>query len=262
MCGIAGFSLPTDAQLDPARAGRVLMASVAERGADAAGCAWEQDGEIRVIKQPGGASRFLEHFELPAEQRHLLIHVRDFTKGQPSLMANNHPIRHGRIVGVHNGRITNDDAVIEQLGCGRAEPGMTVDSEAIFACLDEIDDPVQALERLRGSLACGWLDANRPGTVFLARGFGRPLWLARIADEQGGLLWASTVEALEIAEDFLGLRLHKRPVRPGTMLEIADGEVVETLRFRADATASWLPNPVASPQERSACLKRLRLGIA
>ena len=98
MCGIAGFSLNSRSTIDPWEATRVLLSSVAERGADAAGTAYEYDGSLVVDKQPGGASTFLDVVHVPAEVRELLVHVRDFTKGRPSLMANNHPIRHGSVV--------------------------------------------------------------------------------------------------------------------------------------------------------------------
>lgn len=257
MCGIAGFSLGVTSTIDPWQAARVLLASVAERGADAAGCAWEHDGAVRVEKQPGGASRLLETFRLPSEARQLLLHVRDFTKGRPSLMANNHPIRHGSIVGVHNGKIANDDPIFAELGRGRFETGMTVDSEAIFASLDHEDgNEAAALERLRGSLATGWFDERRPGSVHLARGYGRPLWTATTM-RGDAVLWASTLEALEIAEEFLGITLHKRPVRPGTILEVSHGSILEVRRFRPDARAQWLLNPVASPEEKRTCMARL-----
>ncbi len=256
MCGIAGYSLSTASSLDPLAAARVLIASVAERGADAAGCAYLYEGDIEVCKQPGGASSFLEVVDVPDSVRHMLLHVRDFTKGRPSLMANNHPIRHGSIIGVHNGRITNDEQVFAELGVGRAEPGMTVDSEAIFASLHYEDDIPLALGRLRGSLACGWLDEKRPDRVFLARGYGRPLWIGESVDHQA-VMWASTLEALEIAEEHLGLSLHKRPVRPGSILEIADGAIVGIRSFTPDRTATWLVNPIASPEERTACLARI-----
>ncbi|MEO6866924.1 MAG: hypothetical protein ABI200_02780 [Gaiellales bacterium] len=258
MCGIAGFSLNDQSDIVPAQATRVLLASVAERGADAAGCTYEDtSGTLIVDKQPGGASRFLEAVDVAPSVRQLLLHVRDFTKGRPSLMANNHPIRHGGVVGVHNGKISNDEAIFAELGRDRFEPGMTVDSEAIFAALDEADgDIAQALERLRGSLAIGWFDERRSGSVFLARGYGRPLWTATTW-RGDGVIWASTLEALEIAEDFLGVQLHKRPVRPGTIVEIADGEIVARSRFRADTRAQWLLNPVASPEEKRIALAHL-----
>lgn len=260
MCGIAGYSLTEGSTLDPYRAARVLLASVAERGADAAGCAYVGDDGVIVHKQPGGASRFLEQFAIPHDLRQVLLHVRDHTKGRPSLAANNHPIRHGSIVGVHNGRIDNDEAIFARLGCGRAEDGMTVDSEAIFALLNMSGCPTEALPQLRGSLAVGWFDEERPAHVFLARGYGRPLWIASTDD--GDLLWASTLEALEIVEDFLRIRLHKRPLAPGTIHEIAGGSIVSTLRFTPDRTATWLLNPATSPEERTACLAKMRVQAA
>lgn len=256
MCGIAGYSVCEGSVLDRYLAARVLLASIAERGADAAGCAWaEDDGRIMRRKQPGGASRFLDELRIPDDLPQILIHVRDQTKGRPSLPANNHPIRHGRIVGIHNGRIDNDERIFRQLGRNRAEPGMTVDSEAIFALLDHESSRINALQRLRGSFAVGWFDENVPGTVFLARGHGRPLWIA--SSQDGDLFWTSTLEALEIVEEFLEFDLHKRPVRAGSVLTISNGSILRIERFRADTRASWLRNPVASPHERTACLASL-----
>ncbi len=258
MCGIAGFSFTSDCAIDVAQATRVLLASVAERGADAAGCAYEDPASGLVVnKQPGGASRFLEVVEVPPTVRQMVLHVRDFTKGRPSLMANNHPIRHGAVVGVHNGKISNDDAVFARLGRTRFEPGMTVDSEAIFAALDHCDDDQAAgLEHVKGSLATCWFDQRRPGSLFLARGYGRPLWTATTR-RGDALIWTSTLEALEITEDFLGIQLHKRPVRPGSILEVRDASIISRSRFRADDQAQWLRNPVASPEEREIALARL-----
>ena len=54
---------------------------------------------------------------------------------------------------------------------------MTVDSEAIFALAAHSGTSRAALEELVGSMATAWLDERAPGTVFLARGIGRPLWL-------------------------------------------------------------------------------------
>lgn len=259
MCGIAGFSFSAECSIVPAQATRVLLASVAERGADAAGCAYQHGttGELVVNKQPGGASRFLETVDVPGDVRQLLLHVRDFTKGRPSLMSNNHPIRHGEIVGVHNGTITNDEQVFADLARDRFEPGMTVDSEAIFAALDDAaGDDALALERLTGALATGWFDERRAASVFLARGYGRPLWTATTW-RGDAVLWASTLEALEIVEDFLGVQLHKRPMRPGTILEVRDGEIVDRRRFRPDTRAQWLRNPVASPEEKRIAMAHL-----
>ena len=54
---------------------------------------------------------------------------------------------------------------------------MTVDSEAIFALVEESSSRPAALEELHGSMAAAWLDERDRETLFLARGIGRPLWI-------------------------------------------------------------------------------------
>ena len=132
-----------------------------------------------VTKQRTPASRLLERINVPEHATELLIHVRDYTKGHPSITANNHPVRHGPVVGIHNGIILNDDELLAPYSCARAEPRMTVDSEAIFALAAHSQNDPRALEELAGSMATAWLDEREPGTVFAARGVGRPLWLGR-----------------------------------------------------------------------------------
>ena len=138
---------------------------------------------IAVHKQRSGATALLERISVPEEATKLLVHVRDFTKGHPSLSANNHPIRHGAVVGIHNGIITNDDELFAQHRIARAEPGMSVDSEIIFA-LAELSRgrTAAALQELYGSMAAAWLDEGRSELV-LARGLGRPLWIGHTKSE-------------------------------------------------------------------------------
>src|SRR6266508_1189748 len=110
LCGIAGYSLAPESRVERTVAARALLAGIAERGADAVGYAYRSPGgEIAVHKQRSGATALLERIRVPEDATKLLVHVRDFTKGHPSLAANNHPIRHGAVVGIHNGIIRNDD---------------------------------------------------------------------------------------------------------------------------------------------------------
>src|SRR5207248_6113477 len=132
MCGIAGYSLAPDSTVDRTVAARALLAGIAERGADAVGFAYRSDREVMIHKQRSGASALLERIAVPPEATQLLVHVRDYTKGHPSLVANNHPIRHGSVVGVHNWIIVNDDELFARLQIPRAQAGITVDSEIIF----------------------------------------------------------------------------------------------------------------------------------
>ena len=256
MCGIAGYSLSGSSSLERTLAAQALLAGIAERGADAVGYAHRcPGGAVEIHKQRSGASALLEQVLLPADATEVLVHVRDYTKGHPRIEANNHPIRHGAVVGVHNGIIFNDDELMEQHGFERAEPLMTVDSEAIFALAEAAEGAASALEQLNGSMATAWIDERRPGTVFLARGVGRPLWIGQGREE---LFFASTKAALEVVEKFLRLKLRKREVPEGTVVVATEGRELGRERFNPDRNFQERPLPaVRAPQEGLSCLKQL-----
>jgi glucosamine 6-phosphate synthetase-like amidotransferase/phosphosugar isomerase protein len=258
MCGIAGYSVPRRSAIDRTLAAQALLAAIAERGADAVGYAYRAPGDAyaTVVKQRTPASKLLERVHVPDEANQLLVHVRDYTKGHPSIPANNHPVRHGPVIGIHNGIITNDDELLASHSCARAEPRMTVDSEAIFALAAHSRNDARALEHLRGAMATGWLDEREPGVVFVARGSGRPLWLGEGRD---GVFFASTKLALEVVERYCSLCLRKREVGEGVWLALREGKVVKRARFRPDLDYVE-PDPlpaVRAPGEREFCLSRL-----
>jgi glucosamine 6-phosphate synthetase-like amidotransferase/phosphosugar isomerase protein len=257
VCGIAGYSLSGASRVDQTLATQTLLAAISERGSDAVGYAYRGPGlPLAVHKQRGGASALLDRLALPSGARHVLVHVRDYTKGHPSLTANNHPIRHGAVVGVHNGIIANDEEVLAGHGFARAEPGMTVDSEAIFALMEEASGGLEALEELHGSMAAAWLDERDAEILYLVRGIGRPLWVGEGRNE---LFFASTRRALELVERYGPVRLRKRELGEGTLLTVADGAIRSTDSFEPDRTFvedSPLP-PVRAPEEARSCLARL-----
>src|SRR5438067_10850505 len=135
MCGIAGYSLASRSAVDQPLAAQSLLAGIAERGAADVGYANRARGDeyAVVTKQRTPASSLLERISVPQAATELLVHVRDYTKGHPSIAANNHPVRHGPIVGIHNGIILNDDELLARYSCARSEPRMTVASAAIIA---------------------------------------------------------------------------------------------------------------------------------
>src|SRR4051795_757265 len=233
MCGIAGYSVRPRSNVERTLATQSLLAAIAERGADAVGYAYRAPHETyaTVVKQRTPASQLLDRIAVPDEATQLLVHVRDYTKGHPSINANNHPVRHGPVVGIHNGIITNDDELLAPHSCARAEAKMTVDSEAIFALAAHSRNDPRTLERLRGALATGWLDEREPNVVFVARGSGRPLW---ICAGREGVFFASTKVALEVLERYLVLKLRKRELRQGRLLALEDGAIVRKERFRPD----------------------------
>jgi glucosamine 6-phosphate synthetase-like amidotransferase/phosphosugar isomerase protein len=258
MCGIAGYSLRSRSGVGRTLATQALLAAIAERGADAVGYAYRAPGDTyaTVVKQRTPASELLDRVSVPDAANQLLVHVRDYTKGHPSIAANNHPVRHGPVVGIHNGIITNDDELLAPHSCARAEPRMTVDSEAIFAIAAHSRNDARALEPLRGAMATGWLDEREPGVVFVARGSGRPLW---VGEGREGVFFASTKVALEVLEQYCALKLRKRELKEGRLLALCDGAIARKERFRPDfeyVEADPLPS-VRAPHERDVCLSRL-----
>jgi glucosamine 6-phosphate synthetase-like amidotransferase/phosphosugar isomerase protein len=260
MCGIAGYSVSGDSGIDRTLAAQALLAGIAERGADAVGYAWRNGGpDVHVHKQRGGGTALLHRIDIPGDATQALVHVRDYTKGHPTIEANNHPIRHGAVVGIHNGRIANDDAIFADFGFRRAEPEMTVDSEAIFALVDW-DRSARVLERLRGTMATAWMDDRVPGEVRIARGIGRPLWIGRARHE---VFFASTREALEVVERTVRIGLRKNEVAEGALLVLRDGRVEGSDRFAVDRSyvePQRLP-AVRAADEGTRCLDLL-VGLA
>jgi glucosamine 6-phosphate synthetase-like amidotransferase/phosphosugar isomerase protein len=262
VCGIAGYSLSRASGVEPTLAAQALLAGIAERGSDAVGYGFRGPGVPLVVrKRQSGASGLLEAVSAPAGATEALLHVRDYTKGHPSIAANNHPVRHGAVVGIHNGIIENDEEIFARHRFDRYEPEMTVDSEAIFALAEAAESRAGALEELRGAMAAAWVDERVPDVLYLARGVGRPLWLGEGPQE---LLFASTRDALELAARTTGTHLRLREVPVGSLLAIVDGRVVRTEAFEPDhdfVEADPLP-AVRAPEEAHRSLALLASLVA
>ena len=125
MCGIAGYSLAPSSSVERTLAAQALLAAIAERGADAVGYAHRAPGARQADGgQAADAGLGAARPRRPAaDANQLLIHVRDYTKGHPSIAANNHPVRHGPVVGIHNGIIVNDDELLDGHACARPSRG-------------------------------------------------------------------------------------------------------------------------------------------
>ncbi len=256
MCGIAGYSLANASTADRTLAAQALLAGIAERGSDAVGYAFRCGSDpVHVHKQRSGASALLDEIVVPSCASQALVHVRDYTKGHPTIAANNHPVRHGAMVGIHNGIIFNDEELLAEHGIERADPEMSVDSEVIFALAERPGPTARAFERLHGSMATAWLDEREPELLYVARGVGRPLWLGRGHNE---LFFASTRAALEVVERTLGTSLRKSQLVEGRIIAVRDGEVAHTYRFSPDRsfTEQSLPS-VRAPHEGAKSLQLL-----
>jgi glucosamine 6-phosphate synthetase-like amidotransferase/phosphosugar isomerase protein len=130
-----------------------MLIATEERGKDATGAVvLFDDGKFMGLKRGEASSDFLaslgetkEYYgslmkvwrEHDALGRVFLGHCRAATLGDKEDNENNHPIKIGNLVGIHNGKIDNHRKIIEKLGCKRDGQ---VDSEAIFRLLDYYTD--------------------------------------------------------------------------------------------------------------------------
>jgi asparagine synthetase B (glutamine-hydrolysing) len=133
---------------------------------------------------------------------------------------------------------------------------MTVDSEAIFALVNSHGTRPDVLEGLVGAMAAAWIDERDPDVLHVARGVGRPLWIARGRHE---VLFASTRNALEVVERALRTTFRKTEVDEGRLLSLVDGALVEERRWSPDRSyreERRLP-AVRAPHEGRSCLERL-----
>lgn len=113
--------------------------------------------------------------------RIFLGHCRKSSVGNSWDNVNNHPIKVGEIVGIHNGTLTNHEKIFDNLKCKRDGE---VDSEAIFRLLNhytrEGQDPFtpeiiqEVTQRMHGSYAVLTYNGNNPYQAAAFRD-GRPI---------------------------------------------------------------------------------------
>ena len=184
MCGLAGIQLyPTERSEADWQEIRQLFTRVLicneERGRDAAGIAVIQgDGSFRVFKQPVPAYDLVEMKPyqdiletINAETVCILGHTRMPTKGTRWNNDNNHPLLGEHTLGVHNGRIHNDNELFEKMKFPRRGE---VDSEIIFRLLDRVAPSAnkrylahvkESAALLHGKLASLYVDLRDPAQL-------------------------------------------------------------------------------------------------
>lgn len=257
MCGIAGFTIAPGVAVERTALARLLLAGIAERGTDATGYGYHRlDGTVAVHKQSVPLREFVEHVDVPASAGEAIFHVRGYTKGVPTLNDNNHPVRYGRAVVVHNGHLDNDDDLFQRHRVPRSTPHITVDSEAIAMLADRSGEIAGALGEVRGSAAVGVLWDGEPGRLTLARRASRPLCLGH---GDGFVLFASTAEPLELAGRATGLRVRIEEIAEGRALELRDGHVESRSRFHVDRRYVGVPLVTYPPLAEKPALLRLAL---
>lgn len=209
ICGIAGWSLKPDHNVDVAILAASLAISIEHRGRDATGVAFSLVGErgVGFAKAPQPASDFVATAleSVPPKSLGGIVHTRAGTKGSEQDNNNNHPIivprqdGDGHVIGVHNGIIVNDDQVFRNYAS--AERIAQVDSEAIFQLLAIHGDPAKLHQDLDGDAAIAWLETTDHLRVNIAMLGGRPCHIAPVWDvnEFQGWVFASEADSIKYA---------------------------------------------------------------
>lgn len=237
MCGIAGISFGPEGSLSealtPTELLRALLPASVHRGHHAYGWMYlTVDGTTHVKKFEGRSDteEAYENMVIPREHEGMILwlvgHVRHFTHGSPKNMNNNHPIDHGKIVGVHNGVIRNHRQILAVTG--REHPGTEVDSEAIFASIDKWGHRA-GLRRIQGDMVAVYVNREKPQTLHIARTIGRPLVFSHTA--HGGMIFASEER---IAEAAIGVPDSAySPLSTYKLIRLKAGRIVERVRLEA-----------------------------
>ena len=118
--------------------------------------------------------------ELPAAATEALVHVRDYTKGHPTI-ARQQPPDPARIGGRHPQRDHRQRR--GDLRALRLRPRRARDDRRLGGDLRAHGRARgcehAALEELQGAMAAAWIDERAPTPLHLARGVARPLWIGR-----------------------------------------------------------------------------------
>jgi hypothetical protein len=238
MCGIWGVAYgpggPESEMWTPAELAQLMFPAIAHRGKHAWG--WmacnAAASAVDYFKMEGRCDtrEALETMpDIPGDARWVVGHVRAATHGSPAILANNHPIEHGEVIGVHNGVLRNHRVILEETG--RQDPVATVDSEAIFASINKWGMR-GGLARVQGDMVSVFAHLGNPAVLRIARSFNRPLVYATTA--AGSLIFASEECVLEATGlDYGPVTNFKGKYR---MLTVRQGRITERVQYRAD---SW-----------------------
>lgn len=197
VCRIWGIMYGSEREaVTPTELARNMQRLLVRRGPDAWGWMSRPRGSrrkvsVRKFRGRCDTDRAASLTSIDHRPEWIVGHTRLATHGSSENALNNHPVRHGSVLGVHNGVIANHAEVLARYG-GRHDPRAEVDSEAVFAAV--ANDGPRGLETIEGGCVCAWVDLRHSRSVWVARTTGYPLVLASTAN--GAIAWASEERAL------------------------------------------------------------------
>ena len=116
MCGIAGVYLrDPDAKADLDGMLDTMLEEIEHRGGDATGfVALDAKGIAEWQKAACGSKEFCRYRRrVPKGTRTIMAHTRYATLGLPAFVENNHPLKRGAFVVIHNGHVNNHHQLFE-----------------------------------------------------------------------------------------------------------------------------------------------------
>lgn len=233
MCGIAGFCLNVEDHVDARKLSAALLEQIISRGKDATGAAWynAKQNEVRYTKAPYSAKTFVQTRlpAMPSGVKNVILHTRFATKGDKKFTANNHPIVVENLVGVHNGHISNDDAILKAYP-DHKRMGQ-VDSEAAFVMAKYAKNPLEAFTKIQGRAALAWINGDNGKELHLARITDSPLCVAQTPN--GSTIFASTKPLLEKAMKTAGLSIEWiTEMNEYEYMKVSNGMIAEYTDFK------------------------------
>ena len=219
----------------------VLATACEDRGTDATGIAYNDNGHLRIYKRPKAAHKM--HFNVPQNVHVVMGHTRMMTQGSAKKNYNNHPflghVKSGDFALAHNGVLYNDETLREVLHL----PYTKIETDSYIAV--QLIESKKALdfnslktmaEELMGSFTFTVLDGQ--DNVYFVRG-DNPMALYHFP-RLGLYLYASTEGILQKALKRLGLS-----VELATLIDLHSGDLLKIdatgmmTRSRFDDSGLW-----------------------
>jgi uncharacterized coiled-coil protein SlyX len=208
MCGLTGFARhPDGAELHRVLGiFNALLLKTEARGHHATGVAAVGGSNPFLLKRAVEASKFMESpiyreaiQQVTGDTPVLIGHTRHATHQNAHLDEAAHPFHIGHVIGAHNGIIYNWRGLWERFkGKGKnerlidtREPWIN-DSQAPFALLNLMKDPIKATDELDGWWALTWTKGE---TLYMSRTNGVPLSAAYVPSMRA-LFWNSQMDVL------------------------------------------------------------------
>lgn len=225
MCGIVAATGTLKVSVDKIK---LLLAYNEHRGKDSIGYYNEIEDipfEKRVYKKMGQASDVFIPEHTWKESNLFLGHLRAATKGVVNL-ENCHPFNYGDIIGCHNGTLTNWELLkLEH----QLDDNIEMDSKIFFDYLSKNDD-YKILEEFSGAANVLWVDKKQPRKLFIFKHKERTLFRGQINNEEGKIMYISSVEKGLKAIGCTNIKAFKDQY----LYEIVDGLIVKTTKIASN----------------------------